>query len=132
MNRKELEAYLLETYNTEVDHPWAEDPSYAVFRHTNNRKWFALVMNIPRARLGLPGEESIDVVNVKCDPLQIGAFRQQAGVYPGYHMNKDHWLSLALDGTLDDDTLKLLLDISYELTAPKAKKCQKAAEKPKE
>ena len=54
MNREELEAYILNHYSTEADYPWADTPRAAVFRHAGNRKWFALVMDVPRG--SLPGD----------------------------------------------------------------------------
>lgn len=65
------------------------NPNFAVFWHSNNQKWFALIMDIPRSRLGLPGDELLDVVNLKCDPLLIGSLRSEPGFFPAYHMNKD-------------------------------------------
>lgn len=53
MNREELEAYILNHHSTEPDYPWADTPRAAVFRHASNRKWFALVTEVPRDKLGL-------------------------------------------------------------------------------
>ena len=61
MNREELEAYILNHYSTEPDYPWADTPRAAVFRHVANRKWFALMMEVPRNKLGLAGTEILDV-----------------------------------------------------------------------
>ena len=69
MNRAQLKQYILETYNCEADHPWMNFPGNEVFRHSNNRKWFALIMDVPRERLGLAGTEPLDVVNLNCDPI---------------------------------------------------------------
>ena len=73
-------------------------------------------MQISREKLGLPGSGDVRVVNLKCDTRLIGSFRQEAGIYPAYHMSKAHWLTLLLDGTVDADKLKFLVDMSYELT----------------
>lgn len=121
MDREALKAYIDETLAGETDHPWARYPDYVVFRHTGNRKWFALLMCIPREKLGLPGGGLLDVLNVKCDPLLTGSFREMPGVYPAYHMNKGSWLSVSLEEA-GDETLKLLLNMSYDLTAPRAKR----------
>ena len=116
MNREELEAYILNHYSTEPDYPWADTPRAAVFRHANNRKWFALMMEVPRGRLGLPGAEPLDIVNFKCDPILISSLRGETGIFPAYHMNKSSWITAALDGSVPAETIKLLLDVSYELT----------------
>ena len=116
MNKAELEGYISEIYSTQGESPWAQSPANTVFRHRHNRKWFAIIMDIPREKLGLPGGKIISVVNVKCDPRLIGSFREEPGIFPAYHMNKAHWLTIALDGSADGEKLKFLLDMSYELT----------------
>lgn len=122
MNREELEAYILSYYSTLPDYPWADMPRAAVFRHAGNRKWFALVMEVPRDKLGLSGTAPLDVVNFKCDPIFIASLRGEAGIFPAYHMNKASWITAALDGRVPRETLELLLDVSYEATKPKPRR----------
>ena len=116
MNTEELAAYLADTFSSEGERLFAKYPSFLVFRHNGNKKWFAVIMDIPRKNLGLAGEGEISVVNLKCDTRLIGSFRLEPGIFPGWHMNKAHWLSVALDGTVEDDKIKCLVDMSYELT----------------
>ena len=116
MNRQELAAYLTDNYSSVGEHLFAKYPSFLVFRHNGNRKWFAVIMDIPRKNLKLPGDGEISVVNLKCDTSLIGSFREEPGIFPGWHMNKAHWLSVALDGTVDDEKIRFLVDMSYELT----------------
>ena len=122
MNRAELTQYILETYGTEPDRPWARYPSYEVFRHSGGRKWFALAMDIPGAKLGLAGEGAVDIVNLKCDPRMTGTLRTEPGFFPAYHMNKEPWITAVLDGSVPAEKLKALLELSYELTRPKPRK----------
>ena len=83
MNREELEAYILNHYSTEPDYPWADTPRAAVFRHAGNRKWFALVMEVPRDKLGLAGTEKLDIVNFMHTAVASGSWcgaeRQRCG-----------------------------------------------------
>ncbi len=116
MTAEQLEKYLADTYSCTGEHLFSRYPGFRVFRHSANRKWFAVIMDIPRKSLGLPGEGEISVVNVKCDSRMIGSFLREPGIFPGWHMNKAHWLTLALDGTAAEETLLFLLDMSYELT----------------
>ena len=74
------------------------------------------------AKAILEGDGYIDLVNVKCDPEVIYSFHSESGMFPAYHMNKRHWITAALDGSADDDKIKWLLDISYDLTGIKRKK----------
>ena len=116
MTGAELAAYLTDTYSAAGEHLFAKYPSFLVFRHNENRKWFAVIMDIPRKNLKLPGEGEVSVVNLKCDTRLIGSFREEPGIFPGWHMNKAHWLSVALESGMDDEKLKFLVDMSYELT----------------
>ena len=116
MTRSELAVYLTDAYSTAGEHLFARYPGFQVFRHHGSKKWFAVIMDIPRKNLGLPGEGGISVVNLKCDTRLIGSFREEPGIFPGWHMNKAHWLSVALDETTEDEKIKFLVDMSYELT----------------
>lgn len=122
MQRAELENYILEVYNAEADHPWAKYPEYEVFRHSGNRKWFALVMDVPKAKLGLSEAGSLPVVNLKCDPIAIGSLLAKDGFFPAYHMSKGAWITVALDGSVAEEELKFLLGVSFDLTDVKLKK----------
>ena len=122
MNREELEAYIRNHYAAQPDYPWADTPRAAVFRHVANRKWFALVMEVPRDKLGLAGTEKLDIVNFKCDPILISSLRGETGIFPAYHMNKSSWITVALAGSVPAETIELLLDVSYELTKPKIRR----------
>lgn len=122
MNRAELEKFITEHYGAQADYPWLSDPDFAVFRHEDNRKWFALIMDVSRSKLGLPGDEMLDIVNLKCDPVLAASLRGEPGIFPAYHMNKEHWITLALDGSVPGETVLLLLEMSYNATASKSKR----------
>lgn len=122
MNRKELVEYITEIYGSDAEFPWVRHPDYIVFRHSSNKKWFALVMTIPKEKLSISGSGALDILNVKCDHIMIGSLRVEPGFYPAYHMSKANWISIALDGSISDDIIKVLLDISFDLTYTKIKK----------
>lgn len=121
MNREQLEKYIEENYTCLKDNPWNNDPDYTVFRHSSNKKWFALFMNIPQRKLGIDNDGKINVVNVKCDNIVIGSMLREKGFYRAYHMNKLNWLTIALDGSADDDKIKMLIDMSFNATAKKVR-----------
>lgn len=109
-------------YHTEPEHLWRKYPEYIVLRHSSNKKWYALVMNIPRSKLGLEGEEYVDILNLKADSVMAGAFLLQEGILPAYHMHKGNWITVLLDGTVPMNTIELLLDSSFTLTNEKKTK----------
>ena len=124
--KEQLFTYVREQYGVEPDYPFSTAPEYPVLRHTGSRKWFALLMDVPRDRLGLKGTERVDVINLKCDTMS-GALRMQPGILPAYHMHRDSWITVLLDGTVPAEDIYPLIDLSYHLTSVKPKKRAKKA-----
>lgn len=122
MYREKLDKHIADTYGTSAEYMWEKYPTFAVYRHQNSKKWFAVIMDIPKNKLSLDSSELVSVVNLKCDPLLIGSLLLEDGFHRAYHMNKDKWISVRLDGSVDFEKLKWLLDLSFELTAPKLKR----------
>ncbi len=122
MGKQELLEWVKRQYGTEPDYPWADDN--AVLRHRENRKWYGLVMEVERGKLGMPGAGSVCALNVKCEPVLIGSLRERPGFHPAYHMNKDKWITVRLDGSVAAEEIRNLVDPSYRLTMPKPKKYQ--------
>ena len=73
-------------------------------------------MNVPRKTLGLPGEGRINILNVKCTPVIREILLSEGRALPAYHMNKQNWISLPLDGSVEAETIFSLIDESYDLT----------------
>ena len=119
MNRQELEKHILYTYGVSPEYPWIKYPFFSVFRHESNNKWFAVIMTIDKSKLGIKEDGQIDVVNLKCDANIVPSMWEQQGIFPAYHMNKEHWLTVALDGSATESNLKFLLALSYDLTDKK-------------
>jgi len=120
MNQKDaVEKYINKKYHTQIEHLWAKYPTYGVFRHDDNRKWFALVMAVARKTMRVSGDGDVDVLNVKCDPQLMGALLASPGYRQAYHMSKVSWISIILDGTVNIAEIKNLIDLSFKLTAGK-------------
>lgn len=122
MKRNDLAAFIREAYDVDADFPWLKHPNYAVFRHGGNKKWFAVIMDVPKSKLGLQGNDALEVVNFKCDPILLGSLLNEKGFFPAYHMNKASWVTVSLDGSVADGTIKMLLEMSFEATAPQIRK----------
>lgn len=118
MKKETLFGFIKDTYGVEPDYPWLD--SNAVVRHQDTRKWFGVVMNITADKLGLKSDRRMDIMNVKCDPIFIGSLIQESGFYPAYHMNKSSWVTIDIENAMDDQ-IKMLIDMSYELTKKKGK-----------
>ena len=130
MTKREFFEYCASAYGTLPDYPFDEDFETAVFRHADNRKWYAIVMKVSRRKLGLDSDEVIDVVNLKLPTEMFGSFGAENGVYPAYHMNKLHWVSVLLPDA-PEDIVRFLLNVSFEVTSmrKKTKKTQSTDKK---
>ena len=115
--REKLFEYVADQYGIDPDYPFSTAPTYAVLRHLHNKKWFALVADVPGQKLGLKKLERCDLVNVKIDdPFLLETLLHQNGYLPAYHMNKERWISVLLDGSVDFDEICQWVDVSYSAT----------------
>ena len=115
MTKQQLFEYCLNTYGTSPDYPFDEDFETAVLRHIDNRKWYAIVMRVSRRKFGIDSDEVIDVVNLKLPTEMFGSFSASDGVYPAYHMNKLHWISVLLPDA-PREVVCFLAGVSFEAT----------------
>ena len=120
MTKQEFFELCSSSYLTLPDYPFDEDFETAVFWHSDNRKWFALSMQVSRRKFGIDSDEVIDVVNLKLPTEMFGSFGKADGVYPAYHMNKLHWISVLLPDA-PEDVVRFLANASFEATRGKKK-----------
>ncbi|MCR5233145.1 MAG: MmcQ/YjbR family DNA-binding protein [Lachnospiraceae bacterium] len=117
--------YIKKKYKTSPEYLWKRYPEYAVFRHADNNKWFALQAAVPGDKLGIDRDEPVQIINVKVDDIFFrDMLIKQEGIIPAYHMNKQHWITVLLDGSVKQEQVFDLIDASYMATAS-AKKKQK-------
>lgn len=114
MKREEIFEYVKKQYETVPEYLWETSPKSAVLRHKNG-KWYAVLMQVEKSRLGLEEEGIVDVINVKCELDMVGLLTQTYGFLPGYHMNKKYWITMLLDGTVSEAKILDFLDLSYDL-----------------
>ena len=110
--------YIKETYNHEPQFLWEKFPCNAVFRHKYNKKWYAVLINLSKRKLGIEKDGATDILVVKCDPLLIGSLIDGEKYFPAYHMNKEHWITIVIDKTTIDE-IAHMIDMSYEITKKK-------------
>lgn len=124
MTKEALLTYCAEVYGTSADYPFDGDFDTAVLRHGDSRKWYGIVMKVPRRKFGFDSDEVIDVVNLKLPLDMYGSFGVQDGVYPAYHMNKLHWISVLLPDA-PDDLVQFLVNVSFEVTKDRKKRARR-------
>ncbi len=127
--RKEREAvltYALSLPGAVADNPFEDDLETTVLRHGIEGKWFGILMYVQKRRVGIDEDGFIDVLNLKIDPEESYAVRELFdGIIPAYHMNKRHWISVLLNGSVPMEMQEILIGKSYDLTKKKLPKAKK-------
>lgn len=115
--RDRLYEYIQNQYGDNPAFLWPQHPFYAVLRHNSNQKWYAVIMDVPKPKLGIDGDGVIDILNVKCTREKVPLLLTKRDYLPAYHMNKNNWISVRLDGDIPLTDIHNLIDISFGLTA---------------
>lgn len=118
-----IEGWIHREYGVTAEFPWERYPGNGTFKCPGNGKWFAAILTVEFGKLAggaaYAHDENtvVEVINLKADPDQIPALTKTPGVYPAWHMNKKHWISVILDDTADDETVRELIRESYRLAS---------------
>ena len=120
--RDEIFKYAKEYFGSEPEYLWQKDPNSAILRNNSNSKWYAIIMNISKRTLGLKDDENTDILNVKCDPIMIGSLVDNKRYFRAYHMNKEHWITLILNGEIPLQEIFSMINLSFEIVNTKKKK----------
>ena len=119
MDRQEITYFIQNEFGVQGEQLWATFPDYTVFRNQRNKKWFAIIMDIEKQKLGLKGKGKVDIIDLKCDPILIGSLIRNNGYLPAYHMSKKSWITVLLDGSAPDEEIKDLIHLSFEIVDKK-------------
>ena len=120
MKRQKLIEYCLTFPLTFEDYPFdsvIDDSAWTAMRHEINKKCFAFI-TVHNGQL---------IANLKCEPNEADILRHiYKNVTPGYHMNKDHWNTVVIDGDVPEDELKRMIERSYDLIKPRVRRTKNA------
>lgn len=119
--RNRIFEYAEEKYGTLPEYLWSRTPDCAVLRREDSGKWYAVIMDIKAGVIGA-GDGIADIINVKCDELMIGNLLLTEGFFPAYHMNKDKWITILLDGSVSEKMIFPLIDMSYDRVGKKSRR----------
>lgn len=111
-----LTAYVRKKYGNEPEYLWDKFPDNAVWRRTDNKKWYGALLTVSRRKLGIPSDEIAEIIDLRTAPETIENLIDNTRFFPGWHMNKKHWYTIILDGTVSLDEICRRLDESYALT----------------
>lgn len=137
MNVEDIKKFTLTLDGARCDYPFEDDFVTFVLRHAASKKWFGIYLSAPLKSLlkdcegekrekvlrMFCGKDRVLALNLKCDPfLATVLAHNYAGILPAYHMNKKHWISVIMGSDADDEQIKQLITLSYDITAARRDK----------
>ncbi len=124
----QLLAHAAEAFGDEPEFLWADSPDCAILRRKDSSKWYAVIMTVPKSKLGFDTDIPVEILNLHGTPDAVECLLRRADIYSGWHMNKKSWYTVILDGSVDNGELFAFLAESYRL-AGKLSKTRKSTPK---
>lgn len=112
---KELIAAVKDFYGDELEFLWEKFSGNAVWRRKDNKKWYAAVLSVSKRKLGFDSDEIAEVIDLRIQPEKLEDLIDNKNYFPAYHMNKKHWFTIILDGSVPSDVIFDYLQNSYDL-----------------
>ena len=114
MNR--ITKLIKEKYKDEPEFLWSKFPEFRIFRNKDNKKWYAIIMNINKNKLNINSNDEVYIINIKLDSEEIKDLLDNNKFYPAYHMNKKYWITIILDENISDNEIMEFINKSYCLS----------------
>lgn len=111
--------YIRKKYNDELEYLWEKFPNNAIWRNQENKKWYGALLVAQKVKIGIEEEGSIEIIDLLLEPKRIEKIVDNKKYFAGYHMNKKHWITIKLDGSVDINEIYELIDNSYKLSKNK-------------
>lgn len=112
---QKLIKYVSDTYGDNLEFLWDKFPDNAIWRRADNKKWYGALLTVTKDKLGLPSDEKIEIIDLRAIPENIDSIVDNKTIFRGYHMNKKHWVTIMLDGSVPLTEIQKMLGKSYEL-----------------
>ena len=112
---QEIIRYVQEQYANKPEFLWPRFPQNAIFRRQDNAKWYAAVLTVAKNKLGLPSDEMTEIIDLRGKTADIEQLVDGIKYFPGWHMNKKHWFTICLDGSVPVEEICRRIDESYLL-----------------
>lgn len=113
---KEIKEYIEQKYNDKLEYLWEKFDDNAIWRNKQNNKWYGALLIITEDKLGIKSDKRVQVIDLRYQKENIKNIVDNKKVFPGYHMNKNSWITIKLDNSVDTETICDLIDNSYNLS----------------
>lgn len=112
---KRLIEYLASKYGDKLEFLWKKFEGNAVWRRADTDKWYGVIMAVSKRKLGLDSDETVEIVDFRMQEEELDAIFDGKCYFRGYHMNKRHWCTVCLDGSVTFEEIQRHFDESYRL-----------------
>lgn len=112
---QKLIQYVSDTYGDDLEFLWEKFSDNAIWRRKDNQKWYGVLLTVKKDKLGLLSDERAEIIDLRAAAEDIDNLVDNEKFFRGYHMNKKHWITICLDGSVPLSEIQKMLDVSYEL-----------------
>lgn len=112
---KKVIKYMKNKYNDDLEFLWPSTPKNAIFRHKDSKKWYCVLLTLSKRKLGFDDDEIVEIIDLRNTSAEILTLVDNKYFFPGYHMNKKHWFTIILDGSVSIEKVFKYIDISYNI-----------------
>lgn len=116
---KEIIKYIKEKYDDDLEFLWKKFDDNAVWRNKKNNKWYGALLIVSENKIGIESDKIIEIIDLRYQKEDIKNFVNNETIFPGYHMNKDNWITIKLDGSVKTEKIIKLVDNSYKISLEK-------------
>ena len=114
---KQIINYIDEKYGDQLEYLWEKFSNNAIWRRQDNKKWYAALIKIPKNKLGIDSNDEVEIIDLRADSATIKNLIDGKSFFQAYHMNKQHWITVTLDGSIQTELITKLIDQSFALAA---------------
>lgn len=112
---KQVINYVRDKYQDELEYLWEKFPNNAVWRNKDNKKRYGALLVVEKEKLGIKEEGTVEIIDLLLETEKISELVDAKRYFVGYHMNKKHWITIKLDGSVELKKIYDLIDNSYNL-----------------
>lgn len=111
--------YVKEKYSDDLEYLWEKFSNNAVWRNKVNNKWYGALLIVSENKLGLASDKVVEIIDLRYQKDMISDIIDDKKIFKGYHMNKNSWITIRLDGSVALKEIYRLIDNSYNLSLEK-------------
>ena len=101
-------------YKDDLEFLW-EKSSSAIVRRKDNKKWYAVFQIVSKRKIGIESDEIVELLGLRASANLIPDLIDNKLIFKGFHMNKKNWISICLDGSVNENSIFKMIDESYDL-----------------